>query len=77
MKPSMNPKTLQVALVLVAAIVVGVAEAPGLAELVSPTVLHWVQLLATVIGSSQLIKRIGDYAPSEVTLVPAERVSTP
>jgi hypothetical protein len=77
MKPSMNPKTLQVALVLVGAIVVGVAEAPGIDQLVSPTVLHWLQLLGAVLGGSQLFKRLSDYALSEVTLVPAERVSKP
>lgn len=77
MKPSMNPKTLQVALALVGAIVAGVAEAPGIDQLLSPTVLHWVQLAAVVLSSSQLIKRLADYSPSEVTLVPAERASKP
>lgn len=75
MKPSMDRKTLQTALVLIGAILVGVAEAPGVELLVSPTTLHWLQLFGAVLGSSQLFKRLADYGPDEVTLV--ERVSKP
>lgn len=69
MKPSMNPKTLQAALVIVGAILVGVAEAPGLDQLIPQPWLHLVQILGGVLGGSQLFRRIGDYAPSEVTMI--------
>ena len=77
MKPALSRSTLQVALVLVGGILAGVAEAPGIDQLVSPKVLHWLQLLGVVLGSSQLIKRVIDYAPSEVTVVGGDRVSKP
>lgn len=77
MKPSMNPKTLQAALVIVAAALVGIAEAPGIDQLIPSTYLHILQVIAAALGGSQLFRRVGDYAPSEVTLVPAERASKP
>lgn len=77
MKPAMSDKALQTAIVLVGAMIVGVAEAEGVEQLIPQPWLHILQLLAAVVGGSQLLKRRGDYAPSEVTLVPAERVSKP
>lgn len=77
MKPVMSDKALQTALVLVGAILVGLAEAPGIDQILPQPWLHIVQLLAAALGGSQLIRRRTDYAASEVTLVPAERVSKP
>jgi hypothetical protein len=74
-KPAMSDKALQTAIVIVSAMIVGVAEAPGIDQVIPPTWLHIVQLLAAVLGGSQALKRRGDYAPSEVTLV--ERASKP
>lgn len=69
MKPAMNRATLQAALVLVGGTLALVCEAPGVEQLLSPYWLKWLQILGVVLGSSQLLKRVGDYAPSEVTLV--------
>lgn len=77
MKPSMSDKALQTAIVVFGAMIVGLAEADGVEQLIPQPWLHIVQLLAAVLGGSQLLKRRGDYAPSEVTLVPAERASKP
>lgn len=77
MKPSMSDKALQTAIILIGAMVVGVAEAPGIEQIIPQPWLHLVQLLAAAAGGSQLLKRRGDYAPSEVTLVDGERASKP
>jgi len=75
MKPALSRSTLQVALVLVGATIVGMCEAPGIEKLIAEPWLHLIQILGGVLSGSQLIRRVGDYAPSEVTLV--ERASKP
>jgi hypothetical protein len=69
MKPSLNRATLQAALVLVGGTLVLVCEAPGIDQLIPGYWLKLLQILGSVLGGSQLLKRVGDYAPSEVTLV--------
>ncbi|HYD84926.1 MAG TPA: hypothetical protein VEA63_12765 [Opitutus sp.] len=75
MKPSMSDKALQTAIVVFGAMIVGLAEAPGIEALIPQPWLHIVQLVAAAVGASQLIKRRGDYAPSEVTLVERKSVT--
>ena len=77
MKPAMNIRTLQVALVVIGATFVAIGEAPGIESVIPPLWVHLMQILGATLGGSQLLKRIGDYAPDEVTLVPAERDSRP
>jgi hypothetical protein len=76
-KPAISRSTLQVALVLVGATLVAVGEAPGIDKLIGQPWAHLLAILGGVLGGSQLLKRVGDFAPSEVTLVEGERVSKP
>lgn len=75
MKPAMNRATLQAALVLVGGTLVLVCEAPGIDQLIPSYWLKLLQILGSVLGGSQLLKRVGDYAPGEVTLVEDGRKS--
>jgi hypothetical protein len=75
MKPVMNRATLQAALVVIGGTLALVCEAPGIDQLIPPYWLRLIQILGSVLGGSQLIKRVGDYAPSEVTLVEDGRKS--
>ena len=75
MKPAMNRATLQAALVVIGGTLVLVCEAPGIDQLIPSTWLKILQILGSVLGGSQLLKRVGDYAPSEVTLVEDGRKS--
>jgi hypothetical protein len=76
MKPALSRSTLQVALVIVGATLVAVCEAPGIDKLIGEPWLHLIQILGGVLGGSQLIKRLNDFAPSEVEVVDG-RPSTP
>jgi hypothetical protein len=69
MKPAMNRATVQAALILVGGTLVLVCEAPGIDQLIPAYWLKLLQILGSVLGGSQLLKRVGDYAPGEVTLV--------
>lgn len=69
MKPSLNRATLQAALIVLGGTLVLVCEAPGIDALIPSHWLKLLQILGGVLGGSQLLKRVGDYAPSEVTLV--------
>jgi hypothetical protein len=73
----MSDKALQTAIVLIGGMIVGLAETKGVEQLIPQPWLHILQLIAAGIGTSQLIRRRSDYPASEVTLVPAERVSKP
>jgi len=75
MKPAMNRATLQAALVLVGGTLVLVCEAPGIDQLIPAYWLKLLQIVGSVLGGSQLLKRVGDYAPNEVILVEDGRKS--
>lgn len=75
MKPTMDIRAVQMALVVIGAMLVAIGEAPGIESVIPPVWVHLMQILGATLGGSQLIRRIGDYAPSEVELV--ERKSKP
>lgn len=66
MKPALSRPTLQVALVIVGAMLVAIGEAPGLDTLIPTSILHLMAVAGAALGSSQLIRRLGDYAPDEL-----------
>lgn len=71
----MDIRAVQMALVVIGAMLVAIGEAPGIESVIPPVWVHLMQILGATLGGSQLIRRIGDYAPSEVELV--ERKSKP
>lgn len=75
MRPTMDIRAVQVALVVIGATLVAIGEAPGIESVIPPVWVHLMQILGATLGGSQLIRRLGDYAPSEVELV--ERKSKP
>jgi len=77
MKPALNRSALQVALVIVGATLVAVCEAPGIDSLIGEPWLHLIQILGGVLGGSQLIKRVSDFAPSEVDVVDGRKSVAP
>lgn len=77
MKPALSSSALQVALVLVGATIVGVCEAPGIEKLIGEPWLHLIQILGGVLSGSQLIRRVGDFAPSEVEVVDGRQSVSP
>lgn len=77
MKPALNRSALQVALVLVGATIVGVCEAPGIEKLIGEPWLHLIQILGGVLSGSQLIKRVGDFAPEQVEVVDGRQSVSP
>lgn len=75
MKPALNRATLQAALILIGGTLVLVCEAPGIDQIIPGNWLKLMQIVGAVLGGSQLLKRVGDYAPSEVTLAEDGRPS--
>lgn len=75
MKPALTPATLKAALVLVGTILLAVGSAPELAPYIGARYLSLIQSLGGVLAGMALLKRPGDYAPDEVTVVEGERVS--
>jgi hypothetical protein len=72
MKPVLNPKTLQAAVVIVGGMLVLVSHALiGLPGLLDP---RWVLLLGQVgalLGGKEALQRSGDFSPSEVEIIDA------
>lgn len=77
MKPSVNRSTLQVALVIVGATLVAVGETPGIDAVIGKTWAHLIAILGGVLGGSQLIKRVGDFAPEQVEVVDGRQSVSP
>jgi hypothetical protein len=75
-KPSMNPAALRSALVIIGSICVALGSAP-LGAFVDPRWLDLLKILGGVLVGKELLRRTGDYAPEEVTLLDDGRPSAP
>lgn len=71
MKPSLNPKTLRTALLIVGTTLVAIGESPQLHGLVPDLYQHLMAIIGTALLGKELLQRSGDIASDEL---PAEWV---
>lgn len=74
MKPSLNPKTLRTALLIVGTMLVAIGEAPQLHGLVPDLYQHLMAIIGTALLGKELMARSGDIASDELPIEWVEAV---